>query len=73
MNYESCFPIGDSNMNEERLIKRLRRRCPDALEALMDRYIPYVSTVVWNILRYNMSKEDAEEVVSDVFSNNGGL
>ena len=54
-------------MNEESLIKRLRRRCPDALEALMDRYIPYVSTVVWNILRYNMSKEDAEEVVSDVF------
>lgn len=33
----------------------------------MDRYIPYVSTIVWNILQNAMSKEDAEEVVSDVF------
>ena len=33
----------------------------------MDRYIPYISAVVWNILRSAMSREDAEEVVSDVF------
>lgn len=33
----------------------------------MDTYIPYVSAVVWNILRTSMTAEDAEEVVSDVF------
>lgn len=37
------------------------------LEALMDAYIPYVSVIVWNILRGAMSPEDGEEVVSDVF------
>lgn len=34
---------------------------------MMGRYIPYVSAVVWNILRHTMSRADAEEVVSDVF------
>lgn len=33
----------------------------------MDRYLPYVSTIAWNILRGVMSREDGEEVVSDVF------
>ena len=33
----------------------------------MDIYVPYVSVIVWNILRDAMSPEDAEEVVSDVF------
>ena len=45
----------------------MRARDPAGLEALMERYIPYVSSVVWNILRSAMAKEDAEEVVSDVF------
>lgn len=54
-------------MREELILRRLRRREPAALEALMGRYIAYVSAVVWNILRYAMQPEDAEEVVSDVF------
>lgn len=54
-------------MREELILRRMRGRDPAALEALMDRYIPYVSAVVWNILRYWMQPEDAEEVVSDVF------
>ena len=33
----------------------------------MDRYLPYVSAVVWNILRGRMSPEDGEEAASDVF------
>ncbi len=33
----------------------------------MNRYLPYVSTVVWNILRNTMPVEDGEEIVSDVF------
>ena len=54
-------------MKEERILWKMRRQDPSGLETLMDAYIPYVSTVVWNILRESMTKEDAEEVVSDVF------
>lgn len=54
-------------MKEEWILRKMRQADPAGLEALMDRYIPYVSTVVWNILRSHMPKEDAEEIVSDVF------
>ncbi len=54
-------------MNETKILQKLRAGDPAGLEALMDRYIPYVSAVVWNILRGHMSQEDGEEVVSDVF------
>lgn len=54
-------------MREEAMIKKIRAGDPAGLEALMDRYIPYVSAVVWNILRSAMPTEDGEEVVSDVF------
>jgi len=54
-------------MTEEQILRKMRKADPSGLEALMDRYIPYVSAIVWNILRQHMPKEDAEEVVSDVF------
>ena len=54
-------------MREETILRKLRSRDPAGLEALMERYIPYVSAVVWNLLRGAMSVEDGEEVVSDVF------
>lgn len=54
-------------MREELILRRMRARDQAGLEAMMDRYIAYVSAVVWNILRYVMQPEDAEEVVSDVF------
>lgn len=54
-------------MREETILRKMRSGDPSALEALMNRYIPYVSTVAWNILRFSMTREDAEEVVSDVF------
>ena len=54
-------------MTEETILRKMRRREPDGLEALMDKYIPYVSAVCWNILANSMQPEDAEEVVSDVF------
>ena len=54
-------------MTDEMIVRLIRNKDPAGLEGLMDRYIPYVSTVVWNILRYSMQPEDAEEVVSDVF------
>lgn len=54
-------------MREEKALMKMRNKDPDGLQSLMDRYIPYVSTIVWNILRSAMTSEDAEEVVSDVF------
>ena len=54
-------------MREDLILRKIRASDPEGLERLMDRYIPYVSVVVWNILGSAMSSEDAEEVVSDVF------
>lgn len=54
-------------MREPAILQRIKAGDPSGLEALMDIYIPYVSVVVWNILRGAMPPEDAEEVVSDVF------
>ena len=54
-------------MREETILRKLQAGDPTGLEVLMERYIPYVSAVVWGILRQSMSPEDGEEVVSDVF------
>ena len=54
-------------MGDGSILHKLKTGDPAGLEALMDRYLPYVSAVVWNILRGTMGPEDAEEVVSDVF------
>lgn len=54
-------------MRDEAILRKIRSGNPEGLERLMDQYIAYVSAIVWNILRYSMTAEDAEEVVSDVF------
>ena len=54
-------------MREDMILRKMRAGEPAGLEALMDCYIPYVSVICWNILRGSMTREDAEEVVSDVF------
>ena len=54
-------------MREETILQKMCARDPAGLEALMDRYLPYVSAIVWNILRDCMSPEDCEETAFDVF------
>ncbi len=54
-------------MKDDKILQRMGRGDAAALEMLMDKYIPYVSAIVWNILREQMTREDAEELVSDVF------
>ena len=54
-------------MRDAILLEKLNRGDPKGLELLMQAYLPYVSVIVWNILRGSMAPEDAEEVVSDVF------
>lgn len=52
-------------MTEEQMVKSLRRGELSALEALMERYTPYVSSVVYRILRGR--RADGEELTADVF------
>lgn len=54
-------------MKEAAMLRKIQTGDPSGLEALMDAYVPYVSVIVWNILRGAMAPEDGEEVVSDVF------
>ena len=54
-------------MKDEVILRKIRSGDPTGLEAMMDRYIGYVSSVCWGILRETMTKEDVEEVASDVF------
>lgn len=52
-------------MTEEQLVKALRRGELPALEELLERYTPYVSSVVSRILRGRQA--DVEELTADVF------
>ncbi len=54
-------------MNEEHLIKRLKRKRSDALEALIMQYNNYVCTVIINVLGSGCNAEDVKELASDVF------
>ena len=49
------------------ILQNIKAGDPSGLKALMELYVPYISVIVWNILRDAMSPQDAEEVVSDVF------
>ena len=52
-------------MTEEQLVKALRRGELPALEELLERYTPYVSSVAARILRGRQA--DVEELTADVF------
>ncbi|MBQ9855866.1 MAG: sigma-70 family RNA polymerase sigma factor [Clostridia bacterium] len=64
---ESAFIHREHNMKDQKILNRLKKGDASALDALIEKYMPYVSTIVWNIMREKMSVQDAEEVVSDVF------
>ena len=52
---------------EEQALVLMARDDSGGLRLLMERYTPYVSTVVCNIIGRCMTPQDVEEVVSDVF------
>lgn len=64
---ESAFIHREHSMKDQKILNRLKKGDVHALDSLIEIYTPYVSTIVWNIVRGNMSVQDAEEVVSDVF------
>lgn len=54
-------------MDDSRALRRLRCGDPAALEALVERYTPYVAAVIRNQLGQLARREDVEELCSDVF------
>ena len=54
-------------MTEEELQHKLSHRQQQALQEAMERYGSYVKTVIYNVLRNQATREDLEELSSDVF------
>lgn len=54
-------------MTERKALKELQRGSQQALAWFIDKYTPYVSTIIYNIIGGDMSTADIEEVASDVF------
>ena len=54
-------------MDEKKLMERLRQGSRSALEQAVARYTPYVSVTAWRAMGPAATREDLEEVVSDVF------
>lgn len=54
-------------MTENRALRELKKGSEEALGWFIDRYTPYVTTVIYNIIGAWMDTADIEEVASDVF------
>lgn len=54
-------------MTESKALRQLQQGSAEALKWFINKYTPYVSTVIYNIIGSAMSSADVEEVTSDVF------
>ena len=54
-------------MDELKIAARLRKKDEKALAETIKEFSPLAATIIWNISKGTMSKEDIEEVMSDVF------
>ena len=54
-------------MDENKMLRALKRRDEKALEWFIDHYVGYVTTIIYNIIGSFMTEADIEEVSSDVF------
>ena len=54
-------------MNDPELAVRLKKGDQKALETIIMKYTALVSTIIYNVYKENMTREDIEEVTSDVF------
>ena len=62
MQKESGFDMAD----EAKLLAQIKKGEERAIDRAVGLYTPYLSTVLYNMAS-NLSKEDTEEIVSDVF------
>lgn len=54
-------------VDEKRLLEKLKKKDVRTLEQVIKTYTPYLSTVLYNMAGNRLSKEDGEEIISDVF------
>lgn len=54
-------------VDEAELLQRLRNREQNAINEAIELYTPYLSTVLYNLAGTTLPREDAEEIVADVF------
>ena len=54
-------------VDEAKLLLRLKNRQRNSINQAIEVYTPYLSTVIYNAVGNRLSKEDIEEIVSDVF------
>ena len=54
-------------VSDEKLLRQIHKGSEQALSAVIRRYTPYVSTIVWNIVGQQLTHSDAEEIIADVF------
>lgn len=54
-------------LDEEKLLWLLKARDTKALDKAIEAYTPYMSVVLYNAFGSQLSREDSEEVVADVF------
>lgn len=54
-------------MNDQKLASRLKKHDEKALEAIMKKYTPLISTIIYNVSSGMLSVADLEETVADVF------
>ncbi len=52
---------------DDKLVQAMIGGDQTALGSIIDRYTAYVGTIVWNIVKGKLSRQDAEEIVADVF------
>ena len=54
-------------VDDNKLLRDLKKHKKTSLEKLISRYTPYVHTISYNIIGHIMTKEDIEEVIADTF------
>lgn len=54
-------------MNEQKMTARLRKKDEKALEEAIKAYSPLAATIIINLSKGSLSKEDVEEVIEDTF------
>ena len=57
----------DMNFADDKAVAALAAKDQSALGAIIDRYTAYVGAIVWNIANGRLSRQEAEEIISDVF------
>lgn len=55
-------------MNDEEIVRRLKKGDVRGLERLIDKYAAYIGTIIRRIVLPVLSESDAEEIAADVFT-----